>query len=285
MQCSFAAWRANEIIVAGMIDFTFWLALVLKMAVTAGFAVGAAMVTERAGPTIGALVSTLPIATGPAYVFLALDQDSEFIAQSVLGSIAAHTATGVFSFIYVMLAQRCGMAISVASAVGIWFVVALLLRSVEWSFLPIAGVNLAIFALCIIFTSRYLGVPMPPVGRRWYDVPLRASMVAGMVAAVVGLSGQVGPTLTGLLAVYPIVMTFLMLIFHPRAGGPATAALISNTLWGLVGFSTCLFTLHLATVPLGAPAGLALALAVSIGWNLVVWMLRRHRSSVKPIQP
>jgi len=267
-----------------MMDLTFWLALLLKMAITAGFAVGAAMVTERSGPMIGALVSTLPIATGPAYVFLALDHDPEFIAQGVLGSIAAHTATGVFSLIYVLLAQRCGMVISVASAVGIWFVVALLLRSMELSFLPVAAVNLAIFALCIALTSRYLNVPMPPVGRRWYDVPLRAGMVAGMVAAVVALSGQVGPTFTGLLAVYPIVMTFLMLIFHPRAGGPATAALISNTLWGLVGFSACLFTLHLTTVPLGAPAGLTLALAVSIAWNLVVWTLRRRRRSAKLIR-
>ncbi len=259
-----------------MIDLTLWLALALKMAVTAGFVVGAAMTTERAGPMIGALVATLPIAAGPAYVFLALDHDPEFLAQSALGSIAAHAATGVFSLIYVLLAQRCGMAISVAGAVGLWFVVALLLRSMEWTFIPLAAINLAIFALCITVTTRYLNVPMPPVRRRWSDVPLRALMVAGLVAAVVGLSGHVGPTLTGLLAVYPVVMTCLMLIFHRRAGGPASAALISNTFWGLVGFSACLFTLHLAAVPLGAPAGLVLALAVSVAWNLVVWMLRRR---------
>ena len=50
-------------------------------------------------------------------------------------------------------------------------------------------------------------------------------------------------------------MTSLMLIFQPRVGGPATAALIANTMWGLVGFSACLFTVHLATVPLGTWAG------------------------------
>ena len=75
-----------------------------------------------------------------------------------------------------------------------------------------------------------------------------------------------------------------MLIFHPRAGGPATAALISNTMWGLVGFSGCLFTLHLATMPLGTPAGLVLALAVSIAWNLMVFALRRRSVAAKPIQ-
>ena len=268
-----------------MIDLTFWFALVLKMAVTAGFVVGAAMVTERAGPVIGALVATLPIAAGPAYVFLALDHDSAFISQSALGSIAAHAATGVFSLVYVLLAQRLGMAISILGAVGVWLAVALLMRSMQWTFLPLAGLTLAIYFACIALTRRYRHVIMPPVSRRWYDVPLRATMVAGLVAAVVGLSGQVGPTFTGLLAVYPIVMTCLMLIFHPRAGGPATATLIANTLWGLVGFSACLFAVHLATVPLGTPAGLALALAVSIGWNLIVWSLRRRGQIAKVIQP
>jgi hypothetical protein len=260
-----------------MIDLTFWFALVLKMAVTAGFVVGAAMVTERSGPIVGALVATLPIAAGPAYVFLALEHDSQFISQSALGSIAAHAATGVFSLVYVLLAQRFGTFVSVAGAVCAWVAAALPLRSAEWNFLAIAGVNLAIFGVAIAATSSYRNVRMPAVVRRWYDVPLRASMVAGLVAAVVGLSGHVPPTFTGLLAVYPIVMTCLMLIFHPRAGGPATATLIANTLWGLVGFSACLFTVHLAPPLVGTPAGLILALAVSIAWNLVVWALRRQR--------
>ena len=47
-------------------ELLFWLALLLKMAVTAAFVVAAAMVTERVGPVIGARVATLPIAAGPA---------------------------------------------------------------------------------------------------------------------------------------------------------------------------------------------------------------------------
>jgi len=258
-------------------DILFWLSLVLKMAITAGFVIAAAMVAERAGPAIGALVATLPIAAGPAYVFLALDHDAAFISQSAIGSIAAHAATGVFSLAYVALAQRHAMAISVTGAVGIWFVVAFLLRAVPWTFPSVAAVNLAVFAVCIALTDRYRHVRMPLIVRKWYDVPLRALMVAGLVAAVVGLSGRVGPTVTGLLAVFPIVMTSLMMIFQPRVGGPATAALIANTLWGLVGFSAGLFTVHLATVRLGTWPGLALALAVSVTWNLVLWWLRRRK--------
>ena len=133
-----------------------------------------------------------------------------------------------------------------------------------------------IFGVCIALTDRYRHVKMPLIARKWYDVLVRAVMVACLVAAVVGLSGRVGPIVTGLLAVYPIVMTSLMLIFQPRVGGPATAALIANTMWGLVGFSACLFTVHLATVPLGSWLGLILSLVVSVVWNIALYGLRRR---------
>ena len=171
--------------------------------------------------------------------------------RSAIGSIAAHAATGVFSLAYIALAQRFGMVVSVAGAVGLWFAVAFMLRHVEWTFASVAIANLVTYFVCIALTARYRHVKMPLIVRKWYDVPVRALMVSVLVAAVVGLSGRVGPTVTGLLAVYPIVMTSLMLIFQPRVGGPAAAALIANTMWGLVGFSACLFTVHLATVPLG----------------------------------
>lgn len=116
-------------------DLLFWLSLALKMAITAGFVVLAAMVAERAGAAIGAIVATLPIAAGPAYFFVALDHSPDFIAASAIGSIAAHAATAVFCLVFVVLAQRNGMALSVGAAVAVWFVVAFLLREVRWSFL------------------------------------------------------------------------------------------------------------------------------------------------------
>jgi hypothetical protein len=233
------------------------------------------MVTERAGPAIGALVATLPVAAGPAYVFVALDHDAAFIAASAIGSIAAHAATGLFCLVYIALAQRYGVAVSVAGAVLTWFAVAFSLRTVPWTFPTVAAANLAIFGFCIVLSARYRHAKMLPARRRWFDIPLRAFMVACLVAVVVGSSNHVGPVVTGLLAVYPIVMTSLMLILQPRVGGPATAALMASSMWGLVGFAVSMFTLHLAVVPLGTWAGLAAALAVSFAWNLTLLGLRR----------
>ena len=256
-------------------DLLFALTLAVKTSVTGAFVVIASMVAERSGPLVGAMVSTLPISAGPAYVFLALDHDTAFIAQSVVMSTAVNAATCVYALTYAVAAQRRSLILALPIALGLWLALAVAIEQADWNFFGALVLNAAVFAVCIPLSHGFLQVKMPFPRRRWYDVPLRASMVACLVASVVGLSARVGPAVTGILAVFPIVLTSLMLILQPRIGGAATAAVIANTLWGLVGFGAALVTLHVAVVPLGAPIALMLALAVSIAWNVMIWRLRR----------
>ena len=62
-------------------------------------------------------------------------------------------------------------------------------------------------------------------------------MVALLVGTVVTLSFRIGPTASGNLAVFPIVLTSIMIILHRRVGGPATAAVMANAVIGLGGFA------------------------------------------------
>lgn len=257
-------------------DLTFWLALALKMAVTAGFVVAASMIAEKSGPAVGSMIATLPIAAAPSYVFLALDHDAAFIARSALGSLSANAVTGIFALVYVVVAQRHRLIVSLVAALGVWFAAAFAFSAVNWEIVSVVAFNVAVFAVCIPLVMQYCHVAMPRVSRQWYDMPLRAVMVACLVAIVVGTSSMVGPSITGLLAVFPIVLTSLMLIFQPRIGGPATAALLANTVWGLAGFSTALVVLHLAAIAFGTWIAYALSLATSMLWNFAVWLVRRR---------
>jgi hypothetical protein len=254
----------------------FVLTLAVKMGVTAAFVVIASMVAERAGPLVGAMVSTLPISAGPAYVFLALDHEPAFIAGSAVTSLAMNAATAAFAVTYAMLAQRRGLALSLSVALGLWLLVASAIEFFHVSLMDSVIVNAAVFAVCVPLARLFQHAKMPVARRRWYDVPLRAGLVACLVTTVVGLSTQVGSAVTGILAVFPIVLTSLMLILQPRVGGPAAAAVIAHTIWGLVGFAVALTVLHAMVIPVGAPAALASALAVSIGWNVMVWVVRRR---------
>ena len=259
------------------LDPVFLLTLVIKMAVTAAFVVSASMITERAGPAIGALVTTLPVSAGPAYVFLALDHDAAFIAQAALTSLPINAATVVFACVYVLLAQRSGLLASLAVSLTCWAMLAALVRMTPWSLAGALAVNALAFVLCLPLVHRFRTARMPPVARRWYDIPLRAAMVAVLVATLVILSSRVGPTVSGIIALFPAVFTSMILILHPRIGGRANAAVIANGLWGLIGFGVAILVLHAAAGPFGSAAALTLALATSVGWNFSLWTLRRHR--------
>ena len=258
-------------------DLVFILTLALRMAVTAAFVVSASLITERSGPVIGALVATLPISAGPSYVFLSFDHDAGFIAEGALASLPINAATILLGLTYVMLAQRRSALVSFSGAVAVWISLAALSRTVHWSLTGGLIANAVAFAICLPLLRRFRNVKMPLITRRWYDVPLRALLVSTLAATVTTLSGWVGPSISGTIALFPVVFTSMMLILHPRIGGPPTAAVIANSGWGMMGFGIAIAVLHLAALRFGSVAGLSLALMTCVSWNLGLWWLSRRR--------
>ncbi len=259
------------------VDFSFLLFLALRMAIAAAFVVSASVITERSGPVIGALVATLPISAGPSYVFLALDHDAAFIAEGALASLPVNAATIFLGLTYVVLAQRRNLLVSFPAALAVWIVLASVVRLFHWSLLAGIVANIVAFAICVPLLERYRHAKMPLITRRWYDIPLRASLVATLVAIVVTTSSWVGPTVSGIIALYPIVFTSMMLILHPRIGGPATAAVIANGAWGLMGFGVAVAVLHVTALRFGSAVALSLALLTCITWNFALWWNGRRR--------
>src|SRR5579871_1784103 len=255
-------------------ELIFWLALTTKMAVTALTVSVATIIAERLGAVAGALVATLPVSAGPVYVFLALDHDAAFISASAVTSLALNAATAAFVTVYVLAAQRRSLWVSMSVAFSAWLSAALALGAVAWTAFPAFVLNLIVFSLCFFIVRPYCLVHMPTTKRPWYDFVLRAAMVALLVGAVVALSFRIGPTGSGVLAVFPIIYSSIMLILHRRIGGPATAAVLANAIPGLAGFGAALLTLHLAAVPFGSALALILALGVSVACNAIVYAVR-----------
>jgi hypothetical protein len=262
------------------LDLSYFLILAFRMMVAAAFVVSASFITEHSGPAIGALVATLPISAGPAYVFLALDHDSAFVAQGALASLPINVATIFLGLTYTLLAQRHSLLVSYGTAAAVWIGIAAIIGSTHWSLLSGLLINAVAFAICTPLMQHYRHAKMPPIARRWYDVPLRASLVATLVAAVVTLSGRLGPSISGILALFPAVFSSMILVLHPRIGGRATAAVMANSAWGLMGFGMAIAVLHVGALHLGSAAGLSLGLATCVSWNLMLWWNGRRKAKV-----
>jgi hypothetical protein len=265
-------------------EFVFWFELALKMAVTALFVSVATVIAERLGPTVGALVATLPVSAGPVYVFLALDHDTAFISASAVASLALNAVTAIYLTIYVLLAQQHTIWISSSLAFAAWLATTLPLSLVPWTAWSAFALNVVVFGFCFFIVEPFRLVRMPATTRPWYDFLVRSTMVALLVGAVVTLSFRIGPAGSGVLAVFPVIYTSIMFILHYRVGGHATAAVLASAIPGLAGFGVALLTLHLTVVPLGSATALVFALGVSVAWNAGVYAIRRRQVANEVIE-
>lgn len=256
--------------------------LVLKIVTAAALVVAASRATERAGPFIGAMIATLPISTGPVYVFLAIDHGAQFISDSARISVASTAAIAAFVAAHAFAAQRLATPASLALATLAWLAVALVLQLRDWTFFEACVIYAGSFALAIRGLRRFAGVRLTrPVPRARFDLALRAALVACVVVATTYAGYAFGPLATGVLATYPVVFTCLVVILQPRCGGPFTASMLVNGLKGLLGFGIALAVLHLAAARMSAAPAMGLALAVAVGWNYALFLVRRRRVALQ----
>lgn len=163
------------------LEATFLLTLGLRMAITAAFVVTASMITERSRPVIGALITTLPISSGPSYAFLALDHDASFVAAGALASLPINVATIFLGLTYVVFAQRRGAAVSCLAAVAVWIALAAIIGAVQWTVTGGLIANAIAFSIAVPLLARYRHVDMPPVGQI-----LSVSSTSGSIIKTIG---------------------------------------------------------------------------------------------------
>ncbi|MDQ2105100.1 hypothetical protein [Azospirillum isscasi] len=256
------------------------LPLLVKVAAAALVVVAASLAAEKAGPFYGGMITALPVSTGPAFVILAMEHGDGFLADAALSGLVGNATIVLYLALLVRIAPRLGVVATVAVSSAFWIALAATLRSaVDWT-LPLA---VLLTLGCYGLAARVVSAPIPAdkaarVARsRWYDIPARAGLVGLLVATVTTLSHSIGPAATGIAAVFPIALTSLTAILHPRLGGAVVAAAMRSALLTNPGLALALLTAHLLAEPAGRAVALSAALAVSLSWAgvLLMWRLRR----------
>ena len=251
----------------------------VKVAATGLLVVSASAVAEALGPFWGALIASLPVSAGPAYVFLAMRQGPDFVAASALSSLAANASTGLLLIVYGTIGRVGPAWRGIATAVLAWLAASLAADQFGWTPASALLLNLAVYGtgFALLGTGRSASPqPATPLRRRWYDLPLRGMIVALFVSAVVAVSSLLGPRATGFAAVFPISLLSLIVIIRVRIGAVAATAFVANALRSMLGFGMALLTLHLAAQPLDSALALTLALLVSFGWSAALLLISRR---------
>ncbi|HZO46369.1 MAG TPA: hypothetical protein VFB68_10780 [Xanthobacteraceae bacterium] len=253
------------------------LELIVKMTATAAVVVAASVVAERSGPFIGAMVAALPTAAGAAYVILAIEHPPSFIAASAIGSIAANAAVVIFAFTYAVLAQRRSLIASLGGALVVWLACAALLRTVDWTVPSVLVLSVVVFGVVIPANARYRIDSNVKVKSGATDIAWRALAVSVCVVVVTAASHSIGSFASGIFALFPVVISSVLVIIQLRLGGPAAASVAAHVGEPLIGLSLGFLAVHYLAEPAGVWWAFAAGVAVCFAWSGVLWLLRQRK--------
>ncbi|MEQ8248052.1 MAG: hypothetical protein RID42_10250 [Alphaproteobacteria bacterium] len=199
---------------------------------------------------------------------LAIDYNDTFLAVSALNSLVGNTGAVIFLVVLAYAAPRLSMIATLAVATGTWLIVAAAIGTQTWTLPWALAVNVLGLTAAVVLTRD---IPAgPPPGRairpQWYDLPVRGTIVGLFVAGVVSLGHVIGPKATGIVAVYPVTLTSLVLIAMPRLGGQTTAATMASIVRSMIGFSAGFLLITVTVESWGAALSLSAALLVMIAW-------------------
>jgi hypothetical protein len=226
---------------------------------------------RRWGPTIAGWLTGLPVVAGPILFFIAMEQGNHFASTAAGGTVSAVLAIIAFCIAYAWTAKRRGWIESLLIALTCYTLAVLVLNTASMplyvTFISDIAVILAAPHLYPRITARRVA-PSPSAA----DLPLRMAVGAVLVFLVTDFAANLGPRLSGVFAMFPIMTIVLAVFSHRSAGEEFAIDLFRGMMLGLYSFSIFFFVLALSL----EIYGITIAFAVAATAALAVQMTSRR---------
>jgi len=217
----------------------------LKVALVPSLIGGVTLAGRRWGPDVAGWLSAFPVVSAPILYFIALEQGHSFAALASTATLSAVLAILVFGISYAWAAVRYSWRVSVFFGFVCYFVAVAILNMWAPS-LPVAG--LAVVAALVIAPGMYPSPPasVPPSSGSTQDIWWRMVAGAVLVVLVTYFSSRLGPRLSGLFAMFPVIGSVLAVFSHRQSGARFTVKMLRSMVLGYYAFAC--FCLVLALV-------------------------------------
>jgi hypothetical protein len=120
------------------------------------------------------------------------------------------------------------------------------------------------FGVGLWLLPRPLSPPPAPARPPAWDLPLRAGCALLLVLVLTTIAGWLGPTLSGLLAPFPVITTVLATFTHAQRGPAEAARLLRGMLTGFGAFALFCFILAVSLRATGVAVGFVIASACAL---------------------
>jgi hypothetical protein len=239
--------------------------------------VGVSLVGRKWGIAVAGILAGLPVVAGPILVVLTLVHGRQFGAEAAAGALLGLAALTLFVIIYGRASERTGPLPSLlagwaAFLLGVAFL-QLLDVPLGVSLILVAAGFTAGLALLPAPTETPAAIAAPP----WWDLPARALAALALVVAITAASGALGPSLSGLLAPFPVITSVLAVFTHAHGGPGQVRVLLRSFLVGLYGFAAFCFVLASSLDSLSGPAAFSAALIAALATQATIFALSPRR--------
>jgi len=252
--------------------------LALKLLLAPMLVVASSLVGRRWGPRLAGIVVVLPIVAGPILLIVYLDHGSHFAAQAARAATLGVVPLALFALVFAYLSRHRGWLFTLITA----WVTVLLADLVLALFSVPAGIALALAVLALHGAGlllRRFDAPAPErVAAPWWDLPARAVATGTLVLLITGLAASLGPTVTGVLAPFPIALSVVCAFVLAQQGHGAVIALLRGIVPGLDGFALFCFLVAVTIEPLGAAAAFSLATGAAVLFAASLAALKARRA-------
>lgn len=210
--------------------------LAIKLLLTPALIGLVSLVGRRFGPAISGWFVGLPLTSGPVTLFLALGEGTAFAARAAQGTMLGLISVASFCLTYSWLSLRLGWLSSLLISWCVFFASTFILEKLSVPLIfAFAGV-IAFLAIVLKLFPSSQGQSIAPSPPQW-ELPLRMVTATAFVLVLTGISGLLGPQLSGLLTTFPIYATILGAFTHSFSGAAAACRLLRGVVLGTFTFA------------------------------------------------
>lgn len=257
--------------------------LLLKLTLVPSLIAIVTLAGRRWGPAVAGWLSAFPVVAAPILFFLALEHGTEFARNAAVGTLSAVLAILAFGLGYAWAATRYHWALCLLAGFLAYLAAVTGLKFWEPSlFAAIPAIIAALLAAKWLFPVPKALTPSSKLDGKPNGNDMVWRMLAGaiLVFCVTHFSSQLGPRISGVLAMFPVMSSVLVVFSHRSAGAAFAIRLLRGMVLGFYAFGSFCITLSLGLQALSIGPAFLLALAAALLVQLVSRMYMMRRASI-----
>jgi len=194
---------------------------------------GVTLAGRRWGPAVAGWLSGFPIVAGPILFFITWEQGQAFGSAAALGTLMGIPSVLAFNLGYAWTATRYSWPLSLAASMVAYALVATVLLWLA----PSAPLSIALDACLLVISARLFPpvggqAALPPRVNSRFELLYRMLAAASLVLLVTYFASDLGPRMSGLFAMFPVISIVLATFSHHYCGAAFAIRLLRGVILG-----------------------------------------------------